>query len=128
MQANKITPYYFGCYSSLPDFSLCRPGDASGFYGLENPPNIREPSLCVSLDNRFEQPGPPCDPTQPSCYRGAAPFPASVTCGRIKVQVYGQAGPDGLNKDPVPVSVGTSPLLDRASWVQPPYDGGECTP
>ena len=27
-------------------------------------------------------------------------------------------------KSPVPVSVGTWPLLNRASWVQPPYDGG----
>ena len=45
---------------------------------------------------------------------------------RIKVQVFGLAGPnpDPTPKVPVPVSVGTWPLLNRASWVQPPYDGG----
>src|SRR6266545_2375672 len=55
-------------------------------------------------------------------------FPASVTCGKIKVQVYGAASAFQSDKVPVPVSVGSSPLLNRASWVQPPYDGGECPP
>jgi hypothetical protein len=55
-----------------------------------------------------------------------APFPASVTCEKIKVQVYGQASQDQPRKVPVTVSVGTSPLLNRASSVQPPYNGREC--
>jgi hypothetical protein len=44
-----------------------------------------------------------------------APFPANVTCGKIKVQVYGQTGNDQRKKVPVPVSVRTSALLNRAS-------------
>ena len=42
------------------------------------------------------------------------------------MQVFGLAGPnaDPTPKSLVPVSVGTWPLLNRASWVQPPYDGG----
>jgi hypothetical protein len=106
MSSNKITPYYFGCYSDKRNFGRCN-GTQSGLYGLGNP------GLFVHLDDRFA---------------ATAPFPSSVTCGKIKVQVYGAAGPAGVQKLPVPVSVGTSPLLNRASWVQPPYDGGECTP
>ena len=110
---HKITQYYFGrydCVDKNPPNPNAKPCDdsTSGLYGLTAPPG-----LLVSLDNRFA---------------ATAPFPASVTCGKIKVQVYGQAGPNqGIKRD-VPVSVGTSPLLNRASWVQPPYDGGECTP
>ena len=33
-----------------------------------------------------------------------------------------------LNSKNTVEAVGTSPLLNRASWVQPPYDAGECTP
>ena len=117
MLSNKITPYYVGCYSDRRNFGACN-GTQSGLYGLG------DPGLFVSLDNRFEVPN--CDPTNSNCYRGAAPFPSSVTCGTIKVQVFGQAGADQLAKAPVPVSVGTSPLLNRSSWVQPPYDGGSC--
>jgi hypothetical protein len=109
MLQNKITPYYFGCYSDKTNFGVCN-GDQSGLYGPDNP--ALSPGK-IQLDNRFAD---------------AAPFPASVTCGKIKVQVYGQAGADEAAKIPVPVSVGTSPLLNRASWVQPPYDGGQCPP
>jgi hypothetical protein len=109
MLQNKITPYYFGCYSDKTNFGVCN-GDQSGLYGPDNP--ALSPGK-IQLDNRFAD---------------AAPFPASVTCGKIKVQVYGQAGADEGAKVPVPVSVGTSPLLNRASWVQPPYDGGQCPP
>jgi hypothetical protein len=109
MLQNKITPYYFGCYSDKTNFGLCN-GQDSGLYGPDNP--VLSPGK-IQLDNRFAD---------------AAPFPASVTCGKIKVQVYGQAGADNAAKVPVPVSVGTSPLLNRASWIQPPYDGGECSP
>src|SRR5438874_3226459 len=110
MLGNKITPYYFGAYNCVdknPPNPNAKPCDdsTSGLYGLG------DPGLKVTLDNRFA---------------ATAAFPASVTCGKIKVQVYGQTGPDQPIKVPVPVSVGTSPLLDRASWVQPPYDGGEC--
>jgi len=109
MLQNKITPYYFGCYSDKTNFGVCN-GDQSGLYGPDNP--ALSPGK-IQLDNRFAD---------------AAPFPASVTCGKIKVQVYGQAGADEGAKVPVPVSVGTSPLLNRASWVQSPYDGGQCPP
>jgi hypothetical protein len=109
MLQNKITPYYFGCYSDQSNFGACNSMD-SGLYGPDNP--ALSPGK-IALDDRF---GP------------ATPFPASVTCGKIKVQVYGQAGPDNPIKVPVPVSVGTSPLLNRASWIQPPYNGGECSP
>jgi len=112
MLGNKITPYYFGAYNCVdknPPNPNAKPCDdsTSGLYGLG------DPGLKVTLDNRFA---------------ATAAFPPSVTCGKIKVQVYGQTGPDQPIKVPVPVSVGTSPLLDRASWVQPPYDGGECAP
>ena len=112
MLGNKITPYYFGAYNCVdknPPNPNAKPCDdsTSGLYGLG------DPGLKVTLDNRFA---------------ATAAFPPSVTCGKIKVQVYGQTGPDQPIKVPVPVSVGTSPLLDRASWVQPPYDGGECSP
>jgi hypothetical protein len=46
----------------------------------------------------------------------------------VAYKVYGQAGAVQNIKVPVPVSVGTSPLWNRASWIQPPYDGGECSP
>jgi hypothetical protein len=108
MLQNKITPYYFGCYATQSNFGICDPNLSSGLYGPDNP--ALSPGK-IALDNRFAP---------------AAPFPASVTCGKIKVQVYGQAGSDQGLKVPVPVSVGTSPLLNRASWVQPPYDGGQC--
>jgi hypothetical protein len=113
MQQNKITPYYFGgydCNAKSPNPPNPPPCDdsTSGMYGLADPPPLR-----VTLDNRFA---------------ATAPFPANVTCGKIKVQVFGAAGPPGVQKLPVPVSVGTSPLLNRASWVQPPYDGGSCPP
>ena len=110
MLQNKITPYYFGCYATQSNFGICDPSLSSGLYGPDNP--ALSPGK-IALDNRFAP---------------AAPFPASVTCGKIKVQVYGQAGSDQGLKVPVPVSVGTSPLLNRASWVQPPYDGGQCNP
>jgi hypothetical protein len=107
MMENKITPYYFGCYSNKTNFGECN-GPASGLYGLDTVGfNI------IKLDDRFAP---------------AAAFPASVTCGKIKVQVYGHSGDVQSKKVPVPVSVGTSPLLNRASWVQPPYDGGQCNP
>jgi hypothetical protein len=123
MEKNKMTPYYAGCYATFPDPSVCN-GNQSGLYGLANIPALAFEK--VTLDNRFEVPN--CDPTSSDCYRGAAPFPSSVTCGTIKVQVYGQAGADHTVKKPIPVSVGTSPLLNRASWIQPPYDGGSCPP
>jgi hypothetical protein len=113
MLQNKFTPYYFGCYAESANFGQCvstGPNASSGLYGPDNP--ALSPGK-IALDDRFAP---------------AAPFPASVTCGKIKVQVYGQAGADQAIKKPVPVSVGTSPLLNRASWVQPPYDGGECAP
>jgi hypothetical protein len=117
MLGNKLTPYYFNCYSDRRrGFGTCN-GNQSGLYGLLSPVSF------VNLDNRFDQFNN-CDPTMPSCYRGAATFPGSVTCGTIKVQVYGQAGPaNDPSKVAVPVSAGTSPLLNRPSWVQPPYDG-----
>ena len=104
-----MTPYYFGCYSDQSNFGACNSME-SGLYGPDNP--ALSPGQ-IKLDDRFTP---------------ATPFPASVTCGKIKVQVYGQTGPDLPIKVPVPVSVGTSPLLNRASWIQPPYDGGECAP
>jgi hypothetical protein len=123
MEKNKLTSYYAGCYSDKTNFGLCN-GTQSGLYGLANVPDLAFEK--VNLDNRFEVPN--CDPTSSDCYRGAAPFPSSVPCGTIKVQVYGQAGADQGAKKPIPVSVGTSPLLNRASWIQPPYDGGSCPP
>jgi hypothetical protein len=113
MLQNKFTPYYFGCYAQSVNFGQCvstGPNANSGLYGPDDP--ALSPGK-IALDDRFAP---------------AAPFPASVTCGKIKVQVYGQAGADQAIKRPVPVSVGTSPLLNRTSWVQPPYDGGECPP
>jgi hypothetical protein len=109
MLQNKFTPYYFGCYSDKTNFGVCN-NMTTGLYGPDNP--ALSPGK-IALDDRFAP---------------AAPFPASVTCGKIKVQVYGQAGAEQSIKVPVPVSIGTSPLLNRPSWVQPPYNGGECTP
>ncbi len=108
MLRNKITPYYFSCYSDKTNFGDCNALE-SGLYGPDNP--VLSPGK-IKLDDRFK-------PT--------AAFPATVKCGKIKVQVYGQAGANNAIKVPVPVSVGTSPLLNRASWVQPPYDGTECS-
>ena len=107
MLQNKFTPYYFGCYSDKTNFGECN-NLSSGLYGPDDP--ALSPGK-IALDDRFVP---------------AAPFPPTVVCGKIKVQVYGQAGANNAIKMPVPVSVGTSPLLNRASWVQPPYDGGEC--
>jgi hypothetical protein len=112
MLKNKLTPYYFGCYAQSANFGQCvstGPNATSGLFGPDDP--VLSPGK-ILLDDRFVP---------------AAPFPASVTCGKIKVQIYGQAGPEQGIKKPVPVSVGTSPLLNRASWIQPPYNGGECS-
>jgi hypothetical protein len=113
MLQNKFTPYYFGCYAQSANFGRCvstGPNASSGLYGPDDP--VLSPGL-IALDDRFAP---------------AAPFPASVTCGKIKVQIYGLAGSNNAIKKPVPISVGTSPLLNRASWIQPPYDGGSCPP
>jgi hypothetical protein len=107
MLQNKITPYYFGCYAQSANFGQCvtsGPNANTGLYGPDDP--VLSPGK-IMLDDRFAP---------------AAPFPASVRKGKIKVQVYGQAGSNHAIKLPVPVSVGTSPLLNRASWVQPPYE------
>jgi hypothetical protein len=96
MEKNKMTPYYAGCYSDKRNFGQCN-GTQSGLYGLVH----QDLAVAkINLDNRFEVLG--CDPTMPNCYRGAAPFPSSVTCGKIKVQVYGQAGPNQGLKKPIP--------------------------
>ena len=122
MLQNKITQYYLRCYHPFGnpndgDIGKCD-GTSSGFYGLSLAGLDQPQPQVVVLDRRR-----PPDPNiqDPS-------FPASVPCGKIKVQVYGQAGPNQGVKNPVPVSVAASPLLNRASWIQPPYDGGECTP
>jgi len=122
MLQNKITHYYLHCYhpfGNADDGNIGKcDGTLSGFYGLSLA-GIDEPQpQVVVLDRR--RPGYP-NIDNPS-------FPASVTCGKIKVQVYGAASAFQSDKVPVPVSVGSSPLLNRASWVQPPYDGGECPP
>lgn len=114
MQEHKITNYYFRCYNSLcgeADIGLCD-GKGSGFYGLSLERPDPHQTFVVVRDAR------PGIPNQE--------FPCNVRCGKIKVQVYGPAGSEPSTKVPVHVSVGTSPLLNRASWVQPPYDGGEC--
>ena len=110
---SKATPYYFGkynCVDKAPVHPNPQPCDdsASGLYGLDQPPGLQ-----VTLDNRFAP---------------VKPFPPCVKSGRIKLWVFGLAGPDEARKFPVPVSVGTDPLLNRPSWVQAPYDGGECAP
>jgi hypothetical protein len=122
MDKNKITHYYLRCYHPFGnpndgDIGKCD-GTSSGFYGLSLT-GLDQPQPQVVVLDRRRPPDPNIE--DPS-------FPPSVTCGKIKVQVYGQAGSDQSAKNPVPVSVGTSPLLNRASWVQPPYNGGECTP
>lgn len=50
---------------------------------------------------------------------GNAPFPTVVKNGTVTVEIYGGSGQQPLF--PVPVSVETDPLLNRASWVKPPY-------
>jgi hypothetical protein len=50
---------------------------------------------------------------------GIAPFPNEVSNGTLTVQIYGGSGPQPVF--PVPVSVETDPILNRASWVKPPY-------
>ncbi|MBV9267415.1 MAG: hypothetical protein JO061_14685 [Acidobacteriaceae bacterium] len=50
---------------------------------------------------------------------GNAPFPAVVKNGTLTVEIYGGSGAQPLF--PVPVSVEADPLLNRASWVEPPY-------
>ncbi len=111
----KITDYYFSCYASQStNAGICDDSNgynlANGYYGLI--PAGGAPEAVVVIDDRFDTP---------------KPFPSKVTCGTITVQVYGQPAPQNLKRR-VPVSTGTSPLLNRASWVQAPYDGGECAP
>ncbi len=48
-----------------------------------------------------------------------APFPDTVTNGTLTVQFYG--GSSGAPLFPVAVSQDASPLLNRSSWVLPPY-------
>lgn len=48
-----------------------------------------------------------------------APFPDSVTNGTVTVQIYG--GSSGAPLFPVAVSQDASPLVNRSSWVLPPY-------
>lgn len=50
---------------------------------------------------------------------GTAPFPQRVTKGTLTVQIYG--GSSAQPMFPVSVSQDTSTLLNRASWVEPPY-------
>jgi hypothetical protein len=50
---------------------------------------------------------------------GLQPFPVTVADGTLQVQIYGGSGPQPLF--PVNVSVDASPLINRASWVKPPY-------
>ena len=76
MLQNKLTPYYFGCYSDQSNFGACNNMD-SGLYGPDNPAQSPGTRLRSTIDSPRSR-----------------PFPASVTCGKMKVQVYGQAGPD----------------------------------
>jgi hypothetical protein len=111
MQEHKITNYYFNCYNSFcpeVDIGKCD-GKPSGFYG-RSLTGLDQPQASVVVRDTRGVPN--------------LEFPCSVTCGKIRVQVYGASVP--ADRVEVPVSVGTSPLLNRASWVQPPYDGGEC--
>ena len=113
MGTQKITDYLFTCYADLPPSAGLCTDQSSGFYGLDysmpNPPGM------VVVDKRF--------------YNEQTDFPATVTCGTVTVQVIGQSGPyPNPAKVPMPVSVGTAPVLGRASWIQPPYDGKDCKP
>ena len=114
MLKNKMTSYYCGQYFSVQTGRPfpSGPNKNSGLYGSDDPNSDLNR---IQLDDRFNN-------------TGAKEFPPNVACGKIKVQMYGQAGSDNSVKVDVPVSVGTSPLLNRASWIQPPYDGGSCTP
>jgi Glycosyl hydrolase family 81 C-terminal domain len=112
--ANKVTDYYFGCYTTFPEITKCDPNVPNGLYGLAGDgPDSPAFSKAV-IDNRPNNP--------------VKPFPSSVTCGEVQVFVYGAAGADQTAKSPLPVSTSADPLLDRSSWVQPPYDGGSCAP
>lgn len=107
----KMTDYYFACYASLQlNAGICDTSNGynlnNGYYGL----NTAAPTTTVWLDDRFGKP---------------ESFPASVACGTITVQLYGSVAPDSIKRS-VPVSTGTDPLLNRASWVQTPYGGGQC--
>ena len=48
-----------------------------------------------------------------------APFPESVKDGKLTVEFWG--GSSGAPLVPVQISQETSPLMNRASWVAPPY-------
>ncbi|MFO1417189.1 MAG: glycosyl hydrolase [Methylotetracoccus sp.] len=108
----KFTDYYFRCYANFPTSppNQCSV-KTSGFYGDDD--TSANPPYIVVLDGRL--PGT------------NQPFPATVGYGTVKVQVYGQAGVNGPTKVALPVSVGTDPLLGRASWIRPPYNGTNCT-
>jgi hypothetical protein len=111
----KMTDYYFSCYASQKvNAGICDDSNgynlANGYYGLVPPTGV--PESVVVIDDRFAAP---------------RAFPSNVKCGTITVQVYGQPSNQPI-KRPVPVSTGAHPLLNRGSWIQAPYDGGQCTP
>ena len=108
---HKFTHYYSTCYGDFPNNPPDVCSGTSGFYGVDN--NNEHPSGIVVVDKRLN---------------ANADYPDTVKCGTVSVQVYGQAGSDPKTKVPMPVSVGVSPVLGRASWIQPPYNGGSCTP
>jgi hypothetical protein len=51
---------------------------------------------------------------------GSAPFPSVVINGTLTVQIYAGSGSQPLFA--TPISVDVDPSLNRASWVQPPYE------
>jgi hypothetical protein len=108
--ANELTDYYFGCYRNFQkdgcDTSLMNP-----LYGLTTLGFLQ-----VEIVNF--KPGVGDLPI--------VPLPATVACGVVEVDVFGSAGPNQMLKTPLPVSTGTDPVMGRASWVRPPYNGGSC--
>ena len=109
--ANEITDYYFGCYANFQNGSTCDSKQPNPFYG--------NTALSLSLAQIVNfKPGVGVLPI--------TPYPSNVDCGIVEVDVYGSAGSNQRVKAPLPVSTGTDPLLGRASWVRPPYNGGSC--
>jgi len=122
---NRVTPYDAQCISDVSvDTGACAATggkiNPSGYYTGGSPVGSPPTGRLLWLGN------------PPPGTGGLTPFPSCVKNGAIRIEVWGGAGPEMTSDSriiryPMPVSVDASPLTNRASYVQPPYDGKACT-